>query len=173
MNSLAFIAKSEGDLRFSECLANESMAISNRVGNLSGIARSKQILGEIYHIRGEVTKSMQYYHDSLAIHEDPDYQGGIAYVKGELSKLHLQLGEVELSLELVEQSLTISRRSTDLASESYYLNIKGRIFEGKGDYDNANYFFQQSLDCAKKVGAPGLEAEPLRYMGSILRLGAI
>ena len=170
LNSLAFIAKSEGDLRFSECLANESMGISRRVGNLSGIARSKQILGEIYHIRGEVPKSMQYYHDSLAIHEERDYQGGIAYVKGELSKLHLQLGEVELSLELIEQSLTISRRSTDLASESYYLNIKGRIFEGKGDYDNANYFFQQSLDCAKKVGTPGLEAEPLRYMGSITEI---
>ena len=167
LNSLASIAKSEGDLRFSECLANESMAISNRIGNLSGIARSQRILGEIYHIRGEVVKSMQYYRDSLAIHEERDYQGGIAYVKGELSKLHLQLGEVELSLELIEQSLVISRRATDLASESYYLNIKGRIFEGKGDYDNANYFFQQSLDRAKKVGAPGLEAEPLRYMGSI------
>ena len=89
------------------------MGISRRVGNLSGIARSKQILGEIYHIKGEVEKSMEYYQDSLAIHEDRDYQGGIAYVKGELSKLHLQHGEVELSLELVEQSLVISRRATD------------------------------------------------------------
>ena len=167
LNSLAFIAKSEGDLRFSECLANESMAISRRIDNLSGIARSKRILGEIYHIRGEVQKSLQFYESSLSIHEERNYPSGIAYVKGELSKLYLQLGQINSSLELIEESLALSRKSKDLASESYYLNIKGRIFEGKGEYDTAIHFFQQSLECAKDVGAPGLQAEPIRYMGLI------
>ena len=77
-------------------------------------------------------------------------------MKGELSKLYLQLGQINSSLELIEESLALSRKSKDLASESYYLNIKGRIFEGKGEYDTAIHFFQQSLECAKDVGAPGL-----------------
>ena len=77
---------------------------------------------------------------------------------------------MELSLELIEQSLTISRASTDLASESYYLNIKGRIFEGKGDYDNANYFFQQSLDCAKESRDTWFRSRTTSSHGSITEI---
>jgi len=151
LNELAFALHNSEPLKTEE-YASEALKLSKEINYKKGIARSFNIVGISFHIRGDFSEAMQYYTNSLTIFEELGDLQKIASAKHNIGSLNEKLGNYEIALENYLAALKIWESSNNLNHLSASYNNIGVIYEKLESIDLAMEFHLKSLKLKKELG---------------------
>jgi eukaryotic-like serine/threonine-protein kinase len=154
-----------------EALKNyqESLAIKTRLANKRGMAAS---LGEIAQIQsrlGKQTEAEQSYKAALKLQREIGDKSGTSISLINLAVLYNEtLGRPNDALPLLQEALQIRRDLGNQNGQAIVLNNIGNVYLAKGDYSEAQTYFERALDIREKTNVPGELADTLHNLAETL-----
>ena len=113
-------------------------------------------MGNVYKIKGELDKALDYFWESLKLSEKLGKKEGIALNFGNIGNVYQIKGELDKALEYLGKALKLSEELGEIeAIASQFGNI-GIVYQTKGELDKALDYFWKSLklneELSKKEG---------------------
>lgn len=161
------LAKSKWNaaLDFCRAVADEEAEVSTRIRLTH--STSLMNLGVISRMRGEYSKALDYYHQSLELRQTTGYKLGIAACYINIAKVYVDNKNDERALSYYLRADALLReRSSDLYHAGLLNNI-GLIYKRKGELDSAKTYFDESLALYKDLD------EPKRVSQTYVNLGLL
>ncbi len=133
----------------------ESFDIKQRLGNKRGMAASLSEIAQIQEAQGKPRDAEQSYHDALKLQREIGDKAGIATSLVNLGALlNETLGRPDDALPLLQEALKIRRDAGNPANEARVLNNIGNVYLAKGQYSEAQTYFERTLELREKAGVP-------------------
>jgi len=164
---LANLYYSLGDYDQAREYCQQSLKISEELGDKSGIAYSLSWLGNIAYAHGDYDQAEEYCQQSLKIFKELGDIRGIAYSLYQLGMIAHIRGDYDQAAEYCQQSLKIFKELRDKSGIAYSLYQLGIIADARGDHDQAREYYQQSLKIFKELGDKSGIAGSLHQFGNI------
>ncbi len=111
LNSLGWIAQSEGALDQATTRYEEALALRRRIGELNGVAMALGSLGLVARDRGDLARSRQLLEESLALLTQLDAKTGIGWMLENLGMLERSEGNFAVAIERMKNSLVMRRQA--------------------------------------------------------------
>jgi len=108
--------------------------------------------GASWHVRGDYTKALEYYSQSLIIQEQIGNQKGVAAGLNNIGLINVIQGNYIKALEYYTKGLTIEKQIGNQKGVAITLNNIGIIYNDQGDYPKAIDFYTQSLKIEQQIG---------------------
>jgi tetratricopeptide (TPR) repeat protein len=134
---------------------------------LQHLADALNNIGYLANNRGNVSKALKYYHESLKITEEVGDKNGIAGTLNNIGSICYNQGNIARALEYLLKSLTIREDIGDKTGIAQSLNNIGFIYKTHGDILKALEFYHKSLKIQKAVGDKKGTATSLNNIGLI------
>ena len=126
-------------------------------------------LGEIAQIQerlGKPRDAEQSYNAALKLQREIGDKSGIATSLINLASLTNEtLGRPDDALPLLKEALQLRRDSGNPGAEALVLNNIGSVYISKGDYSEAQTYFERTLEIREKTKIPGELADTLHNLG--------
>lgn len=161
------IEQKRGNFKEAKKLFQQSLDISEKLGDKEGIAKTYSHLARIYRDQGNYKEAVKLHEQSLRIKEELKDIEGIAKTYFQLGLIKQDQSDYKGAHKLYQQSLKIAEGVGD---ESVIANIflqLGVIKQDQGDYEGAYELYQQSLKIAKELGEKNLISDILHQLGMI------
>ncbi|WP_375466492.1 tetratricopeptide repeat protein [uncultured Nostoc sp.] len=166
-NHFGILKASKGEVEQAITLYNQSLEITERIGDVQGKAVTLHQLGMIYANKGEVEQAITLYNQSLEIFERIGYVQGKAVALHQLGMIYANKGEVEQAIALYNQSLEIFECIGHVQTKARMLHNLASIYADKGEVDEAIRLFNESLEITERIGNVQGKAETLHELGRI------
>ncbi|MBN3869410.1 MAG: tetratricopeptide repeat protein [Nostoc sp. JL33] len=166
-NHFGILKASKGEVEQAITLYNQSLEITERIGDVQGKAVTLHQLGMIYANKGEVEQAITLYNQSLEIFERIGYVQGKAVALHQLGMIYANKGEVEQAITLYNQSLEIFERIGYVQGKAVALHQLGMIYANKGEVEQAIALYNQSLEIFECIGHVQTKARMLHNLASI------
>jgi len=154
-----------GNMNKAVLLAEESVALDRKAGNLTHLSRSLGRLGFAYHVLGEWDKSEQYYREAFSISQRLNDSIAIALSYGFLGWFHLDKGEYVKARAFYEKMYEVwekagAKYNQMMASQGViWTNIElGEIEKAKSLIDKLHKFALEVKDKGFIADADALRA---------------
>ena len=144
----------------------QSLAISQEIGDRNGEGKSLNNLGNAYHSLREYQRAIDYHQQSLAIAQPIGDRHGEGSSLGNLGVAYYSLGEYQRAIDYHQQSLEIATEIGDRYGEAASLNNLGNAYHSLGEYRRAIDFYQQSLVIKQQIGDRNGEGNSLIGLGN-------
>ena len=132
---LGMLKADNGDVAQAIALFNQSLEITERIGNVQGKAANLHQLGIIYADKGDVDQAIALFNQSLEITQRiGDVRRKSATLR-ELGRIYAYKGEVDEAIALFNQSLEITERIGDVQGKAATLHQLGILYANKGEVD--------------------------------------
>jgi tetratricopeptide (TPR) repeat protein len=164
---LGILKANTGDVDEAIALYNQSLEITQRIGNVQTKAATLSNLGYIYSNKGEVEQAITLFNQSLEITErigNLQTKAGTFY---QLGRIYANKGEVEQAIALFNHSLEITERIENVQIQAGILHELGRIYANKGEMEQAIALFNHSLEIEERIGNVQGKAATLHELGII------
>ncbi|MHC5765311.1 MAG: tetratricopeptide repeat protein [Nostoc sp.] len=156
-----------GDVDEAIALYNQSLEITQRIGDVKTKAATLHQLGYIYADKGEVEQAIALYNQSLELKERIGDVQGKAATLYYLGIIYANTGDVDQAIALYNQSLEITQRIGDVQTKAATLHQLGMIYADKGEVDQAIALYNQSLEITERIGNVQTKAATLHQLGMI------
>ena len=123
-------------------------------------------IGEVYDLRGNYEKALDYFDRALAIREKIGDQAGLAGSLDTVGNVHFRRGNYEKALEHYRRALAIREKIGDQASIAGSLNHIGNVHGFRGEYEKAHECHVTALAIREKVGDQASIAGSLNNLGN-------
>ena len=143
----------------------QSLAISQKIGDRLGEAWSLGNLGIAYDSLGEYRKAIEYHEQSLAIKREIGNLLGEGASLGNLGIVYYSLSEYRKAIEYHEEYLAISREIGDHSGEGISLGNLGITYYSLGEYRKAIEYHEEYLAISREIGDRSGEARSLGNLG--------
>jgi len=157
--AFADVLRRQGDLRGqlgeydeARCVYEESLKISEEIGNKNGVAEALHKLGNLAYLTGEYDEARKLYQQSLKILQDLGDKSGVSRSLHQLGMLAQDTGKYDEARKLYQQSLKILQDLGDKSGMSSSLHQLGMLAQYTGDYDEARRLYQQSMNISQDLG---------------------
>jgi len=142
-----------GDQDRAQVLYEESLALSQSLGDTAGIARSLQGLGWVERHRGNLTAARRLSEEALALWREVGDKERVASTLRLLGLLHDLQGEPERARTLYEESLALRRKLGDKngIADSLRLLAQGH-FQSQGDPMAVRSLLEEGLALYREIG---------------------
>ncbi len=110
------------------------------------------LLGTVYHAKGEWNKSIEFFRKSLDGFEKVGDIHGMAQTYGNLGVVYKNKGEWDKAIKFYQKALNGLEKVGDVHGMAKTFNNLGLIYQAKGEWGKAIAFYQKSLDGKEKVG---------------------
>jgi tetratricopeptide (TPR) repeat protein len=154
---LGFLYDDLGKPEEAIALSEQSLELSERIGDLQGKAATLHQIAILYTNQGEVEKAIALYQQSLELKER------IGDVQGKAATLHCMAiiyanqGEVEKAIALYQQVLDIDEHIGDVQGKAATLHCMANIYANQGEVEKAIALYQQSIEIERSINhIPGL-----------------
>ncbi|MFN6567212.1 tetratricopeptide repeat protein [Dendronalium sp. ChiSLP03b] len=134
---LGIMKANKGEVDDAIALYNQSLEITERIGNVKGKAATLSQLGILYANKGEVEQAIALYNQSLEIKERIGDVQGKATTLHCLGILYANKGQVDEAIAFFNQSLEINERIGNLQGKAMTLWWLGGLAEQQGEYTKA------------------------------------
>jgi eukaryotic-like serine/threonine-protein kinase len=152
----------------------ESLAISRRLGEKAGTARTLNEMGQLLYGMGKSNDALKDYQDAMTLRREIGDKQGMGDTLIDLGNLYFERGDLDEALQRYQESLRIQRDLSDEASQAICLNNLGSVYLQKGDYQEGLTFYQQALQLREKLKVPTEIAETVHNLGdATLRMGQL
>jgi tetratricopeptide (TPR) repeat protein len=172
--SLATVLLSLGNIRYqlgeyneAHRLYQESLRISQEMGDKSGVSRSLHLLGWLAQITGDLDEARRLYLESLKISQDLGDNDGVSASLHQLGMLAQYMGDLAEARRLYQKSLKISQDIGDKNGVSRSLGQLGILAQAKGDLDEARRLYQESLKISQEIGDKNGVTLSLHQLGNL------
>jgi predicted ATPase/class 3 adenylate cyclase len=139
------------DIAAARLLFEESLAISQAVGDVHNRAHALSGLGDVARLQGSSTQAEALYQESLSLVRALGDAVATAWVLIDLSTLAVDRGESAAARSYLEESLAIHRAHGDKRSMSAALNNLGEVARYQEDYQQAAIYYTESLSLAQET----------------------
>lgn len=164
---LGLVSNAQGKYASARELCQESLAISEEIGDMWVQSVSLNVLGNVARNLGEHREARELCEESLAISRASDDRLGTAISLNDLGQLAFRLGEYKKARMLCQESLEISTAIGNQLGIAISADRLGRIAQALGEYDVARTRYQDSLDRSRAIGDTLGIAISLNYLGSL------
>ena len=154
----------------------QSLAISKKIGDLSGEGLTLNNLGAVYDRLGQYTKALDYYGQSLVIRKKTGDVGGESSSLWNISHTCAQMGKYDDALKAANESLVIQEKTgvpvegikdsianyyldagntvkaEPLINETKYDSTRGRLALIRSDYPSAQRYYENDMKEAEQAG---------------------
>ena len=124
-------------------------------------------IGYIYQLQGQIDKTLEFLHKSLAIREKINDKQGISNSLNNIAFIYQNHGQIEKALEYYHKSLAINEEINDKGALAYSLNNIAFLSQQKGEIDKALEYYDKSLSIRKEIKDKRGIAESLHNIASI------
>ena len=108
-------------------------------------ANGFNLIGEIYRLKEEYTKSIPFYHKAIKINKDNSFKESLAINYNNIALSHLYINNIDSAEYYLNQSIKIIN-DLQLLNRKSAINISfGKLYLKKGDYREALNFFKQTI----------------------------
>jgi len=151
LNNLAGTYNNQGYLEEAFKLYEESLLLTEHIGNMIGIASIIDNMGSIFHQKGDIGKAIEYYNKAKDIFKSIfDPKGEIACTN-KIGKIYYDHGNLKLAKRIWENNLESAIKFNDFPSMANAYNNLGGLLVREGNKDKAMNFFKQSLRISEKL----------------------
>ncbi len=151
LNNLAGAYNSQGYLEEAFKLYEESLLLTEDIGNMIGMASIIDNMGSIFHQKGDIGKAIEYYNKAKDIFKIIfDIKGEIAS-KNKIGKIYYDQGNLKLAKLIWKNNLKSAKKINDFPSIANGYNNLGSLFVREGNKDKAMNYFKQSLKISEKL----------------------
>ncbi len=158
--------------RLDEALKNyqESLDIKQRLGNKRGMAGSLSEIAQVQERQGKLKEAEQSYQAALKFQREIGDKAGMSTTLINLAGLMNEtLGRPDDALPLLREALQLRRDAGNPAGEAMVLNNIGNVYLAKGDYSEAQTYFERTLELREKANVrPKDLADTLHNLGETL-----
>ncbi|MET8853619.1 tetratricopeptide repeat protein [Amycolatopsis sp. NPDC004625] len=156
-HQLGIVMQDRGRLDNAEQWYGRSLAISEELGDRSGMSRSYHQLGSVAEVRGRLHDAEQWYRRSLAISEELGDRSGMSRSFHHLGSVAEDHGSLDDAEQWYGRSLAISEELGDRSGMSRSFHHLGTVAHLRGRLDEAEQWYRRSLAIDEELGdRPGL-----------------
>ncbi len=152
----------------------QSLEIKRRLGNKRGMASSLGEIGTVQHQMGKAREAEQSYREALTLRREIGDRSGTSITLISLADLYTgTLGRPDDALPLLREALQIRRDARNPAGEALVLNNIGNVYLMKGEFSEAQTYFERTLELREKAkDSPSLIADTLHNLAeTFTRMG--
>ncbi|MBN2378486.1 tetratricopeptide repeat protein [candidate division WOR-3 bacterium] len=129
-----------------ENLADQALALAEKLAYENGCAESNRILGIVYALKGTYDKALEHYHQAVEIFEETGNKEGLANSFSNIGIVYKNRGSYEQALFYQQKALENFKEIGDRNGVAYsYKNI-GLLYDKRGSYEQALEYYLQALD---------------------------
>jgi len=148
----------------------ESLAIKREIKDKRGMAVSLSEIAQIQEQSGNPQEAEKSLNQALALQREVGDKSGTGLVLVNLGSLLTEsLGRPDQALPLYREALALSREAGDRSGEALVLNNIGAAYNAKGDFSEAQTYFERALDIREQTKAPQDIANTLHNLGESLK----
>jgi tetratricopeptide (TPR) repeat protein len=148
----------QGHIEEAITLYEQSKVIFDSIGCDQGKARALHCLGMCKAAQAKVEEAITLYQKSLVLFESLGDDQGKAATLHELATLKTNMEEIDQAIALYQQSLEIKEGIGDAQGKAITLGMLGQLLaNGKGDFETARDYLQQSLEILQRLESPDAE----------------
>ena len=146
---------------------DQSLAITQEIGDKSGEGTTLNNISQIYDARGDYDTALKYLDQSLAIRQEIGDKSGEGTTLNNISQIYDARGDYDTALKYLHQSLAITQEIGDKPREGTILNNMATTVFARGDYDAALNYLHQSLAIKQEIGDKSGEGTALNNISQI------
>ncbi|GAC1312890.1 MAG: hypothetical protein NVSMB24_35290 [Mucilaginibacter sp.] len=149
--------------------AQQSVILSRKINDSSGLAKGLLVTGEVNYYRGETNKAIRNFDNAIFLYKQLKDQRGLAACYVQYGHLYNLLADYKKAMVYLNQALEIDRQFKDEhALSDCYRNI-GLVFFSQGTLSAALDFYYKALFIAEKNHDQLLKGELYNDIGVILK----
>nr|WP_322653602.1 tetratricopeptide repeat protein [Nostoc sp. CmiVER01]MDZ8122982.1 tetratricopeptide repeat protein [Nostoc sp. CmiVER01] len=167
IHSLGYFKASRGQISEAIALYEQSLALSEQIGNVQLKAATLQHLGYIKADRGEINEAIAIYEQLFALNEQIGDVQGLAEMLHEMGRLKANTGEIEQAITLYEQSFALSEQIGHVQGQASTFHQLGTIKADRGEIEQAIVLYEQSLALKEQIGDVQGKAATLHELGNL------
>jgi len=165
LNRLGNSYESLGQYKKAISYHQQSLEISEEMGNRQWLAGSLGNLGNCYRNLGQYKKAISYHQQSLEISEEMGYRQGVASSLSNLGNCYYSLGQYEKAIAYHQKCHDISDEIGFRRGVASSLGGLGNCYDSLGQYETAIAYHQQSLEIEEEMGYRQGVASSLSNLG--------
>ncbi|GBE75691.1 tetratricopeptide repeat protein 28 like [Microcystis aeruginosa NIES-87] len=151
LNRLGLCYDSLGQYEKAIAYHQQSLEISEAMGDQQEVAISLGNLGNCYNCLGQYEKAIAYHQQSLEISEEIGYRQGVAISLANLGNCYNCLGQYEKAIAYHQQSLEISEEIGYRQGVASSLGNLGNCYKSLGQYEKAIFYHQKCHDISEAM----------------------
>lgn len=167
LNTLGILMENVGRLEGARRMQEEALALAERIGDASAIARAAGDLGMVCYHQGRNDRAMEYYQLQYAICEQLDDEIGLAPVLSRMAAIHFRRQEFDSARALTLRRLEISTRINDRRGIALCYGGLASICHYQDEKDRAREHFERQLEISREIGDRRLIALTLGNLGVV------
>ncbi|MDH4213891.1 MAG: tetratricopeptide repeat protein [Candidatus Thorarchaeota archaeon] len=148
----------------------DSLRISQNLGDKVGVSVVFNNLGLVLWTKGDLDRASEYYKKSIAIYEELNDENGISRVLNNLANISSTRGELDQALSYHLKSLEIKKRIASKQDIATSLINVGVIHRLKGNLEQAAEYYNKSLTIQQNLSIGPEFALALNNLGEIHNL---
>jgi eukaryotic-like serine/threonine-protein kinase len=144
----------------------ESLAIKRRIGQKAGMAISLQEIAQIHETLGRPKEAIKSYEEALTLQREIGDKSRMSVTLINFGGLlNESLGRPDDALPLLQEALSIGRQDGNRSNEALALNSIGTAYLAKGQYSDAQTYFERALELREKANVGNEIADTLHNLG--------
>jgi signal transduction histidine kinase len=168
LNNLAWIKYRKGDFTAAFEYGTKALKWNDSIQNLPALAASYRCMGSVYNSQDNATKSIEYFLKDLTLHTQLNDQKSIGRALNNLSFTFLRGKMYDSALLYTSKALVFNLTLKDDYLIAFAYRNAGDLSEVRKLSDSAKYYFNLSVQYAKKIKSLQLQLTALYRIGRIL-----
>ena len=124
-------------------------------------------IAEIYVYREEYDKAQEFFNKAFQLAFKAGDERVLAYISDGVGAMQLKRNNFEAAIPHFEDAVGVRFELNDMRGLAYSYNNMGRAFFGLGQYDSAQFYYQQALEAARNGGAEDVEMRVYRQLSQL------
>jgi tetratricopeptide (TPR) repeat protein len=124
-------------------------------------------LAGIYNTRGDLSRALALYEESLVIAEQLGDKKGKAASLSNMAQVYVTRGDLSRALALYEESLVIAEQLGDKKGKAASLSNMAQVYVTRGDLSRALALYEESLALKEQLGDKQGKAASLHQMANV------
>lgn len=158
------MALERGDYKRAEVLAEEELALAERIGDESGMGNALAHLGVVAEISGDLLSAVRFLEQGREYCRKGGDIGGTERALVSLGHVLSALGDSVRATEIFEEALEVARSVNLTWAVANVLTSLGHLARSQGDYRRAIRWYRESLALHRAYGTRGYIAWSLEGM---------
>lgn len=167
INNIGYTYSLKGDFTNAINYYNQSLKLSQEIGDMIGVSHSYVNIGYIYASKGDVETSLSYFLKGLKIQETLGDKKGLGIALNNVGSIYDNQGDIPKALQYYHRSLKLREQIGDKDGIANSYNNLGRLLENQGDVNQALNYFEKSLAIRKEIGDKAGIAIMINNIGDI------
>ncbi|MBW4626083.1 MAG: tetratricopeptide repeat protein [Brasilonema octagenarum HA4186-MV1] len=168
LNNMALVIAKQGDISGAIALWQQSLEISERIGNVGGKGAILNNMAQVIAQQGDISEAIALWQQSLEISERIGNVGGKGAILNNMAQVIAQQGDISEAIALWQQSLEIKEHIGDVGAKAATLSNMAGVIAQQGDISRAIALWQQSLEIKERIGDVGGKATTLSNMAGVI-----